>query len=421
MNSRALAGRGIAAPPRLGPGGDDAWLAKRADDEVQRFASLGAFAVEANDFNVGVELVLRAMLQHPEFIYRVEIGRAVAGRPGVSQLTGFELATRLSYFLWGSTPPEWLLDQAAAGELATTEQIRAAALRLLGDGQARARIERFHALWLGYHQLPHPLALTQSMQAESRALVERVVFDAPGDYFRLFTSEATWLDEALATHYGLPWAGGTTPQWVQYGSAPRKGLLSHGSVLSAGAKFADTSPTQRGIFVRNRLFCQGVPPPPPGVNADAPPEGTGSPCKVDRYSEHASNGNCAGCHRTIDPIGFGLERFNRAGQYRTTDDGAPACAIAGDGLVSGLPQGDVAFNGPGGLADALLDSQRFEACVVTQVYRFAMGRREVPEDARVLELLTDGFKAKDRAFTQLLVDLVVDPTFAYRTEEEVSP
>lgn len=381
-----------------------------SDAEVERFMTLHALGVEDRNFDTGVKLALRAFFQHPEFVYRVELG--VPAGEGVQKLNPFHRATRMSYFLIGTTPPEWLLDQAETGALSTREGVRAAAERLLQDPRSERQLTRFHALWLGYHRLPHAAALTQAMQAESDALVNRVVFQRKADYFELFRSNETFIDQTLAQHYGLT-VSGPQPAWTAYGAAPRKGLLSHGSVLSQGVKFADSSPTQRGIFIRNRLFCQEVPPPPPGVNADQAPTAS-SPCKKARYSTHASTGACKGCHDTIDPIGFGLERFDRQGKYRTTDDGLSQCAIDGDGNVDGL-----AFNGATGLADALMNSQgQFEQCITTQLFRYASGRREDARDHAFISRLSREFISNDRQFLQLVVDLVSDDSFAFRRDEE---
>ncbi len=389
------------------------------DAEVERFLTLQPLAVEANDFDVGLKLVLRAMLQHPAFLYRVELGAPVAGRPGVFKLTPFELATRLSYFLVGTTPPGWLLDLAAEGALDTRDGVERAARRLLDEPLAHAQVRRFHALWLGYHRLPHPLELTTAMQQESDALVERVVFEDGADYFQLFTSQESFVNATLAAHYGMAgFAGGAAFRWTPYAGAPRKGLLSHASVLSQGVKFADTSPTQRGIFVRNRLLCQEVPPPPPGVNVDEKPAAP-SPCKKSRYQAHASVGGCKGCHDLIDPIGFGLERFDRQGRYREHDDGLPECAIEGEGHVTGASAGELRFSGPSGLADALIASGDFEACVVTQLFRFAQGRREGEDDRGALAARTERFKAGQRDFQALLLDVVTEDAFGFRRDEEV--
>ncbi len=384
-----------------------------SEEEISRYLSLQALAVEDGKFETGVELVVRALLQEPEFLYRVERGEPVDGRAGVFRLSQFELATRMSYFLWGSTPPSWLLDSAERGELASAEQRTAAAVRLMEDPRAHARVERFHALWLGFHQLPHPVELTRALRQESAALLERVIFSEATDYFRLFDAPDTFVDPLLAEHYGLPAPATPAGGWVPYGATGRRGLLSHGSVLSAGAKFDDTSPTQRGIFVRNRLLCQEVAPPPPSVNADEKPTSPTSNCKVDRYSAHATQGSCAGCHQALDPIGFGLERYDRAGKERSHDLNEPSCLISGAGAVAGV--GD--FNGPAELGALLVASGQLESCVSTQVFRFAFGRRESVEDAPAILARAAAFRDGGRSFQQLWVELVSDPTFAFRREE----
>ncbi len=389
------------------------------DAEVAGYATLRSYAVEKNDFDVGVKLVIRALVQQPEFLYRVELGTPT-DKAGVFRLSQYEVATRLSYFLWGTTPPDWLLDAAASNALGTPADVRAAATKLLADPRARARIERFHALWLGYAKLPHAIDLTAALQAESSALIDKVVFDDKSDYFELFKANQSYLNATLATHYGISgFTGGTGFAWTPYGAAKRKGLLSHGSVLSAGAKFNDTSPTQRGIFVRTRLLCTEVGAPPANANVDEPPTSAVSNCKVDRYAAHANVGNCKTCHEGLDPIGFGIENFNRSGQYRTTDDGEASCVIAGKGKITGLPAGAGTgeFEGVTGLTDLLIDSGKFEQCVVTQVFRFASGRRESPADLQLIDNLTQGFKKKQRGFAEFLLDYVSDDTFAFRKEE----
>ena len=383
-----------------------------SDDQIAAYVGLSAFSVEANDFNVGLSLVLSAMLQDPSFLYRVEQGTEVAAQSGLYRLDDYEIATRLSYFLWGSTPSDDLLDQAAAGTLQTTEGRRAAATTLLADLRSQDRVKAFHAFWLGYHQLPLAADLATPMRAESDALVNRVVFERHGDYFDLFRATETFVTDSLALHYGLPAPGNAGGAWVPYGPSPRRGILSHGAVLAAGAKFDDTSPTLRGVFVRNRLLCQAIMPPPPSVAVDQPPQATTSRCKIDRYAAHRSGG-CAACHNLTDRIGFGLENYDRSGAFRSADKDAPECAILGDGEVTGLGT----FNGPAALAEVLIGGGNLESCVVTQIYRMALGRRDTPADAETLKALTGGFRQNGRAFDGLLTDLVAAPAFIHRQTE----
>jgi hypothetical protein len=384
------------------------------EDEIQRYLGFSPYAVEGNDFYIAVDLILRAILQDVEFLYRIEIGTPVEGAPGVFKLNDFEVATRLSYFILGTTPDDALLDLAGADKLSKPADVRLAAATLLQSPLARDRVERFHALWLGFHQLPHSPELTSAMRAETSALINRVVFDDKVDYFELFRSEETFLSDYLAGHYGFEPTGTTTGAWVSYGDSGRKGILSHGSVLSAFGKFADTSPTQRGIFIRTRLMCEPINPPPPNVPADAPPEGNAAQCKVDKYIQHASEGSCKGCHMQMDPIGFGLENYDKAGRYRAHDEGKPECAISGDGALEGVGN----FNGPAELADLLITAGKLEPCLIRQVYRFAMGRREKAEDNAILKDVETKFTEGGHAFDGLMLDIVASESFGFRKQEE---
>jgi hypothetical protein len=382
--------------------------------EKTGYLGLQAFAVEDGNFYTAVDLVIRAMLQDASFLYRVEIGTPVPGLAGIFRLSDYEIGTRLSYFLWGTTPSSELLDLAQAGMLGNAEARRTAASALLVDARGRQRVTAFHAFWLGYHQLPFPPDLAGALRAESDALVEKVVFEGRQDYFQLFRAQETYLTDVLATHYAVPAPGSTTGSWIPYGASPRRGILSHGTVLSAGAKFDDTSPTLRGVFVRNRLLCQEVPPPPPTVAVDEPPQGdANSRCKYDRYAVHRSGG-CAGCHNLTDPIGFGLENYDRAGKFRATDKDAPECNITGDGEVAGVGK----FNGPAQLGEMLIKSGNLESCIATQTYRLAMGRQETAADAAIIQSLAAGFINKNRAFDELLLDLVSSAAFVHRRVEE---
>jgi hypothetical protein len=382
--------------------------------EVDNWLALGLqYATEGSGFYEGVDAIVRLLLQHPSFIYRVELGTATE-EPGVYRLDDFEVATRLSYFVWGSTPDDELLDRAEAGRLGTTEELAEAAQWMLDDPRARARIDRFHAMWLGYYTLPHAAELTNAMREETRALLDEVIFDNPRSYMDVFRATGTFVNDTLAQLYGLTPPGSDQPVWVDYGDTGRQGLLSHGSFLSVLARFGDTSPTQRGILIRTRLLCQSIPPPPPDVDVDNPPEaGEELPCKQDRYEAHRDGGTCQACHQLIDPVGFGLEQYDQLGRFRTHEEDAPECEITGEGEIDGTP-----FNGPAGLADYIVDNQLLDTCFVSQVYRFAMGHEAGVDDMRYLDDLSTAFRENDHRFDQLVLSLVADEAFSYRREEE---
>lgn len=380
------------------------------EEEVTAYLALQAFATEdnayvENDFYTAVALVIRALLQDPEFLYRIERS---------SSLSGHEIAARLSYLLWGSTPDDELLRAAESGALLLAEGRRTEAERLLRSPKAKEQLQRFHAQWLGYRAIPHPPALAQSFSRETGALIDRVIFDEPRSYLDLFRLEETYVDPGLAAHYGLASSPQGGASWVSYAGTERAGILSHGSVLAAFSKFSDTSPTQRGILVRTRLMCQRIESPPADVDVDQPPGGADNPaCKSERYAMHQDTStSCYNCHSLMDPIGFGLERYDIGGRYRTHDDGAPNCTIDGQGALPGYGS----FSGPRELASRLIESRLLDACVVRQLYTFAIGYPPQAADAATINHLTARFREGGHRLKDLLLDYVSSPEFATRRE-----
>ncbi len=393
-----------------------------APGEADAFVALQEFATEDNafvdnDFYTAVGLVIRAALQHPEFLYRVEMGAPTADA-GVFALSDWEVASRMSYLLWATMPDDDLRADAAAGRLTTPEGRRAAAERMLADDRAKQQVRRFHAMWLGHRILPQSAELVAAFNQETGALLDRVVFDEPQSYYNLFSMGETYVDDFLADHYGLPRPEGGAG-WVPYDSPMRAGILSHGSVLASFAKFADTSPTQRGILIRTRLMCEAIERPPPTVDTDDPPPGTDDAvCKYDRYAAHREAPSCASCHDGMDPIGFGLENFDMQGRYREHDDGLPECIIDGTGA---LPGGLGSFRGPAELADRLIENGYVESCTMRQLYQFALGRELDDVEQPVVDDLVSKFREGGHDLRALLVGFVAEDRFALRRELKVSP
>ena len=388
-------------------------------EEVDAYMTLQSFATEDipevnNDFFTAVELFVRSVLQDPEFLYRIETGKETAVA-GVFALDSHEIASRMSYLLWGSTPDDALLSAAEQDALEDADDRRAAAVRLLDDPRARRQLHRFHSMWLGYRAIPVSADLVAGFNTETTRLIDRVVFEDQSSYLDLFRAEETYLNDQLADHYGLPRPGGEG--WVPYGDSGRAGILSHGSVLASFSKFVDTSPTQRGILVRTRLMCERIEPPPATVDADEPPGDDTALCKYDRYEEHRTTSSCAACHSLMDPIGFGLENYDVAGRWRDHDEGLPQCVIAGEGELPGYGT----FSGPAELGQKLIESQLLDECAMEQYLTFAVGRSLAPnEDQRVAEMLAT-FREGDHGLTDLLVDYVASDAFALRREPEVAP
>ena len=374
-------------------------------------------AVSDGDFYTGVDTFLRAVLQDPEFLYRVEIGQPVQGDDTVYKLGAYEVATRLSYFLWGSTPDDWLLDSAEAGMLDDPDSIRDVAAAMLADERAIDRVDRFHALWLGYETMSFGGELADAMRAETKATLQRVIFDEGRSWHDIFRLDETFVNDTLAEHYGMPLPGSTEPTWVPFDDPNRRGILGQGAFLSVGGKFGDTSPVQRGLLIRTRLFCTDIPPPPPDIDADQEPsEGI---CKTERYAAHSSGG-CAGCHDMIDPVGFGLENYDAQGRFRAfepddpeTPDDESQCEIPGDGELVGIGT----FNGPAELGQLALEAGLLDHCVVTQLYRYAMGRYELDElDEAFIEHVVGQLEAGAFRFDDLALQFVSSQAFGYRRE-----
>jgi len=354
-------------------------------------------------------------LQDPEFLYRVEQGTR-GSTPGLLELDGYEIASRMSYLLWASMPDDALFAAAAAGDLDSPEGRSGEALRMLDDPRARAQLHRFHAMWLGYRSIPHTPELVAAFNRETSALIDRVILDEPGSYLRMFTMDETFVDDSLADHYGLP-RPADGEGWVSYEGTGRAGILGHGSLLAAFSKFEDTSPTQRGILVRTRFMCEDVPRPPPNVDADQPPQGAmDAVCKYERYAEHRDqSSSCAGCHSLVDPIGFGLENYDVAGRYREHDDGLPECVIEGSGEIVEVGS----FSGPGELSQLLVENDYVDACAVQQFLTFALGRPTNSYEAELLQEMIESFRAGQHDFKAFMIDFVASDRFARRAQERL--
>ena len=390
-----------------------------SEAQVAAYLTLQSYATEANadvphDFYTAVNLVLRSMLQDPEVLYRIETGTPT-GEAGIFKLDSYELASRLSFLLWGSSPDDALLDSAQAGQLLDATSRAAAATRLLKSPKARAQLERFHSMWLGYRAIPATAELASAFNLETSKLIGKVVFDQPSSYLDLFTSNQTYVNATLAKQYGLTAPAGGEG-WVSYADDKRAGILSHGSVLAAFSKFSDTSPTQRGIFIQTRLLCNKIGSPPATVNVDQPPAAPDKVCKLDRYDAHRTLDSCNGCHAQLDPIGYGLENYDIGGKYRTHDDGHEECVLPDKGELPGYGE----FSGPGQLARLLVESGQMEACFMQQLMSYAVGRELRPEELAAKDALAASFKADGYSLQNLLTQYVSDERFALR-QEEVAP
>jgi hypothetical protein len=366
-------------------------------------------------FANAVAFVIRALASHPEFLF---LSEAAPTQPG-ALLSDFEIASRLSLLLWGQVPDDTLLDAAVAGQLHTPEAVRAQAERMLRDPKALAQLEDFHGYWLNFGRVESVVSadLAKSMREETRALLSRTIFEQNKPYIELFTSPDTYVDEALAKVYGLTTPPSGKRQWIAYpADSGRGGILSHGSVLATSGP---GSATYRGLFVREHLLCTPLKTPKDlMVNFDAINDPNLGRCKSERLKKHA-DGGCKSCHAQIDPLGFGLLRYNGLGAYQTAEPDKPDCPYPEDGSLV-LGSESLPFRGPKQLGAHLATRPEFISCLSQQYFRFSVGRLDVDADSARITGLNEALTRNGNRFVPALVDWVGQPSFLKRRTDLIA-
>jgi hypothetical protein len=406
--------------------GRRAWRRPLTDEELGAYAGLAAaLGQRFQEPWYGVELMVAALLESPNFLYRVEVGEPAPEAPERRRFTGYEMAARLAYFIWNEPPDDALLDAAAAGALDTAEGVAAAARGMVADPRARPALIRFFDEHLKLDRLlavsKDPAlfpqltdTLTRSMRTEVHKLIEAVAFEGDQDLRRLFTTRETFVNGELARLYNLPAVEGEGFVAAEHPAAgPRAGVLSTAAFATLNAHNTVTSPTLRGRYVRQSVLCQDIPPPPPGVTTELPePDPNQGPETLRQRLErlHLGNTTCAGCHNLMDPIGFAFENFDPVGAYRTTENGLP---IDPRGALDGAP-----FAGARSLSELLAENPRVADCLARMAYRYASGHLETRGETRVLKQLAEVFRANGFKLSELVVALVSSDGFRYAAGEE---
>jgi mono/diheme cytochrome c family protein len=367
----------------------------------------------------GLTAAMAALLQSPNFLYRVEVGVPDPGDASRRVLTDFEMASRLSYFLWGAPPDEVLLDAAASGRLGTDDGLREEAERMLASPRSRQTISAFFSelLRLGklerlpqfrskYQQVSPTLGA--SMQGETLRVIEEIALSPDRDFREIFDARFTYLNGELARLYGLP-VPADEKSFVRVelpADGERAGILGHASFLAINAHPTASSPTKRGRFIRETLLCQPVPPPPPDVSTKLPKDPEGKPSTVrEKLAIHRKNPQCYGCHKAMDPMGLAFERFDGIGVHRIEESGLP---IDPRGELDGVP-----FKHAGELAGLLRHSPRVGVCVARNLYRFALGHLESEGEEPLVDDLARGLEQDGYRFLALVLNVVKSKGFRY--------
>ncbi len=365
----------------------------------------------------GLKAALEAVLVSPYFLFKPEIDPAT---PGPHPLAPYELATRLSYAIWASTPDATLLAAAAANQLSTDAQVSAQVTRMLADPRAETLLDQFAGDWLDFSSVesaaPDPgvfpnfsPAVAHSMRLEARSFI-RDFFSSNKPVTAMFNSGFTYIDANLAKQYGLPATAGTPGPdglWrVDTTSSQRVGLLTLGSILTTTSEPTRTSPVRRGDFIYERLLCGTIGSPPANVGALTPP--TGAMTGRQALEAHASNPACSGCHSIMDPLGFGLENYDAIGDYRTMD-GASVVDSTGT-LTNGMM-----FSGARELSTALATDPRFVPCMTQSFMTYSIGRlMNQVDDVSWANYLAHEAVAANGSLGSLVNSVLLSPAFRTR-------
>lgn len=392
-------------------------------EEADAFRRLFDKAEPTLGYAAAIGLVLEAMLQSPQFLYRVEATTAPTPETGAIALGGYELASRLSYFLWDSMPDEELFQAADAQQLGTADEIENQARRMLQSPKARSMVADFYRQWLDLDRfdglarddatlsVQNAQALTAAWRQSLLSFVDFVYWGGSGTLGELFSSDLVFVDPVLAGLYGL-----TAPAEERFvGVAQpgqRAGLLTQPALMALLSHADQSSPIQRGVFVRSQILCDPPQPPPPTVN-NTPPDPDPTLTTRERFKVHTEQAVCRSCHELIDPLGFGFENYDQFGRYRSEENGIP---IDSSGAVDQAP--DPALDGPFAtpfeLAERLGSSSVVANCLATHWYRFAMGRVEEPADVCSLDQTRKHFAESGGDLRELLVGITLSDAFRYR-------
>jgi hypothetical protein len=338
----------------------------------------------------------------------------------------FELASRLSYFLWSSTPDDELLGLAAKGKLHEDDVLRVQVRRMLADGKSQALVDNFFTQWLNLRLLdsvaPDPqffpnfdaelkAAMRRETELFAAAIVreDRSVLDFLGGRF-------TYVNERLAKHYGIDGVQGSEFQKVNFADNRRTGVLTQASVLTLTSNPGRTSPVKRGKWMLENILGSPPPDPPPDApDLDAVQKAKPNASLRQQLEIHRENAVCASCHKVMDQLGFGLENFDAIGQWRDKD-GKFAINASGE-----MP-GGAKFNGPLALAK-VLDKRRseFVRCLSEKLLTFALGRELAVQDRCAVDKIVEQVEAKDFRFSALVDAIVLSDAFRKTSSEEDQP
>lgn len=395
-------------------------VTRRESDKLVSFVEM--VEEDGGSFEEGIRLALEAILVSPHFMFRIERDRAPTDPSASHYVSDFELATRLSYFLWSSMPDEELLRLAESGSLRDKVVLEAQIGRMLADEKAQGLVSNFAGQWLQLRNLPlayrdretfpsFDWRLKRAMGEETRLFFTEIMKE-DRSVLDFLDADYTFLNERLAKHYGIAGVEGKNFRRVTVDRNERGGLLTHASILTLTAYPTRTSPVLRGLWILENVLGAPPPPPPP----DVPPLGAK---KIDleltmreRMEQHRADATCASCHARMDPLGFGLENYDAIGRWRSTLGEEP---IDSSGA---LPTGET-FSGPRELKSLLMQRKdEFVRTLTEKMLTYALGRGLERYDRPAVDGIARAVADNDYRFSQLVTAVVMSVPFQMRRGEE---
>ncbi len=389
-----------------------------SESETDRLFEVMKFAWEQGSEEDEIfKTAVTAVLASPQFLFRVELDPDPEDEDGIRELNDFELATRLSYFLWSSMPDEQLFDLARKGELRNRDVLVAEAKRMLADPKAHALVDNFAGQWLQLRDVallnPDPDQFTQfddqlrlAMRRETELFFESVMRD-DRSVLDFLNADFTFVNDRLARHYGMQDIKGDEFRRVSLGPQ-RRGVLTHASILMLTSNPTRTSPVKRGKWILDNFLGESPPPPPPNVPT-LEEEGETFGSLRERMQQHRSNESCAVCHRKMDTLGFGLENFDAIGGWRDKDGRF-------DIDPSGALPGGRQFAGPAELMTILVDEKKTEfcRCLTEKMLTYALGRGLESYDRCTVKEIVQALRENDYRFTTIVTEIVASAPFMLR-------
>jgi hypothetical protein len=409
--------------------GKKAFRAPLSTDRVTAYKKI--FAAETSFAN-GAEAVITAMLESPYFLYKTELGTSTAGS---FPLTPYEVATSLSYLLTGSMPDATLMTAADSWSTPPTQaQVDTQLTRLLSGTAVQKALMNFMTGWLGLDRLASNAKdntvymLTDAQRSDMLSETTNLIVDTfnnNGSAGDLFNADHSFLNQSLAQFYGISTNGlsSTTFSKVSYpvGGPRDRGILAHGSILNGYSRPDISSPTQRGHLVRSRLLCQTVPPPPPNLDTKLSDPTTDTPTTRAQYEQHVHPSDpsspCPGCHKLMDPIGFGFEAYDGFGRHRTTQNGV-AIDTSNTIYTAGTTGMDVQTADLTGIGNYLATSDDVKTCNARYWAYFAYGSVSWDQDGCTYDSIRQGAASGAYSLKSVLTAIVHAPHFTTRVQDQ---